>query len=128
MTSRVINPRNCYFETAVDLDDLINIQYTSGTTGFPKGCMLSHRYWLLLAKVQGEHDGRTYTRVMAANPFFYMTPQWLLLMTFYSRGTLFVARRLSGSRYISWIREHRIEFCSVSGGGLQAACATERHR
>ena len=32
-------------------------------------------------------------------------------MTFYSRGTLFVARRLSGSRYISWIREHRIEFC-----------------
>ena len=99
------------FATTVDLDDLINIQYTSGTTGFPKGCMLSHRYWLLLAKVQGEHDGRTYTRVMAANPFFYMTPQWLLLMTFYSRGTLFVARRLSGSRYISWIREHRIEFC-----------------
>jgi len=99
------------FTTAVNLDDLINIQYTSGTTGFPKGCLLSHRYWLLLAKVQGEHDGRTYTRVMAANPFFYMTPQWLLLMTFYSRGTLFVARRLSGSRYISWIREHRIEFC-----------------
>ena len=104
-------PDELIFETAVDLDDLINIQYTSGTTGFPKGCMLSHRYWLLLAKVQGEHDGRTYTRVMAANPFFYMTPQWLLLMTFYSRGTLFVARRLSGTRYISWIREHRIEFC-----------------
>lgn len=104
-------PNELLFQTTVDLDDLINIQYTSGTTGFPKGCMLSHRYWLLLAKVQGEHDGRTYTRVMAANPFFYMTPQWLLLMTFYSRGTLFVARRLSGSRYISWIREHRIEFC-----------------
>ena len=104
-------PNELLFQTAVDLDDLINIQYTSGTTGFPKGCMLSHRYWLLLAKVQGEHDGRSYTRVMAANPFFYMTPQWLLLMTFYSRGTLFVARRLSGSRYISWIREHRIEFC-----------------
>jgi crotonobetaine/carnitine-CoA ligase len=99
------------FHTAVALDDLMNIQYTSGTTGFPKGCMLSHRYWLLLAKVQGEHDGRKYTRVMAANPFFYMTPQWLLLMTFANRGTLFVARRLSGSRYISWIREHRIQFC-----------------
>jgi crotonobetaine/carnitine-CoA ligase len=104
-------PEALTFQVAVDLDDLVNIQYTSGTTGFPKGCMLSHRYWLLLAKVQGEHDGRTYTRVMAANPFFYMTPQWLLLMVFYTRGTLFVARRLSGSRYIAWIRDHRIQFC-----------------
>jgi crotonobetaine/carnitine-CoA ligase len=95
----------------VALDDLMNIQYTSGTTGFPKGCMLPHRYWLLLAKVQGFHDGRAYRRIMAANPFFYMTPQWLLLMAFYHRGTLFVARRLSGSRYASWIREHRIQFC-----------------
>ena len=31
----------------VALDDLMNIQYTSGTTGFPKGCMLTQRYWLV---------------------------------------------------------------------------------
>jgi fatty-acyl-CoA synthase len=39
-------------EREVGLDDLINMQYTSGTTGFPKGVMLSSRnivnngYWL----------------------------------------------------------------------------------
>jgi fatty-acyl-CoA synthase len=39
-------------ESAVALDDVINMQYTSGTTGFPKGVMLSSRnivnngYWL----------------------------------------------------------------------------------
>jgi fatty-acyl-CoA synthase len=39
-------------EGQVDLDDCINMQYTSGTTGFPKGVMLSSRnlvnngYWL----------------------------------------------------------------------------------
>ena len=31
------------FENAVGLDDVINMQYTSGTTGFPKGVMLSSR-------------------------------------------------------------------------------------
>jgi fatty-acyl-CoA synthase len=39
-------------EEAVGLEDVINMQYTSGTTGFPKGVMLSSRnivnngYWL----------------------------------------------------------------------------------
>src|SRR5688572_9653762 len=30
-------------EAAVQVDDVINMQYTSGTTGFPKGVMLSSR-------------------------------------------------------------------------------------
>jgi fatty-acyl-CoA synthase len=39
-------------ESAIGLDDVINMQFTSGTTGFPKGVMLSSRnilnngYWL----------------------------------------------------------------------------------
>jgi len=94
----------------VGLDDLMNIQYTSGTTGFPKGCMLPQRYWLTIGKVNAFRDGRSYKRILAATPFFYMDPQWLLLMAFYQRGTLFAARRQSASRFMEWLREHRIQF------------------
>ena len=92
-------------------DDLMNIQYTSGTTGFPKGCMLTHRYWLGAAFVNGFRDAKRLRRVLASTPFFYMDPQWLLLLCFYQRGTLFVAKRQSASRFAAWLREHRIHFC-----------------
>ena len=97
--------------TEVGLDDLLNIQYTSGTTGFPKGCMLSHRYWLTIAKVNARRDDRVFQRILAATPFFYMDPQWMMLMAFYQRATLFVARRQSASRFMEWIRRYRINFC-----------------
>jgi fatty-acyl-CoA synthase len=38
----------------VRADDVVNIQYTSGTTGFPKGAMLSHRNLLMNAYYVGE--------------------------------------------------------------------------
>ena len=93
------------------LDNLINIQYTSGTTGFPKGCLLTQRYWLLVAKVQSSCDDRAYPRVLASTPFFYMTPQWLLLLAFMQRGTVYVAARQSASRFMEWLRTYRINFC-----------------
>lgn len=92
-------------------DDLLNIQYTSGTTGMPKGCMLTHRHWLTCGKVNARRDGRVYRRILASTPFFYMDPQWLLLMTVFQRATLYVAERQSATKFMDWVRRHRIEFC-----------------
>jgi long-chain acyl-CoA synthetase len=92
-------------------DDLLNIQFTSGTSGFPKGCMLTQRYWIGAGKVNALRDGRDYRRILASTPFFYMDPQWLLLMTIFQRGTLYVAARQSTSRFMEWVRRYRIQFC-----------------
>lgn len=92
-------------------EDLMNIQYTSGTTGFPKGCMLRHRYWVATATVAARRDGVVYKNILAHQPYFYMDPQWMTLMAFLQRGTLFIANRPSASRFMDWVRSHRIHFC-----------------
>ena len=114
--------------TAPAIDDLMNIQYTSGTTGLPKGCMLPQRYWLTCAKAYATCDGLRYRRILSANPFFYMTPQWLLLMAFYQRATLFVAPHLSLSRYADWMRTYRIEFCWFPQDAHSAVAPTQMDR
>lgn len=98
-------------ETPTGPEDLMNIQYTSGTTGFPKGCLLRHSYWTGTAKVAARRDGLVYKNILASTPYYYMDPQWLTLMAFYQRGTLFVARRQSSSRFMQWVRRYDIHFC-----------------
>jgi crotonobetaine/carnitine-CoA ligase len=92
-------------------DDLLNIQYTSGTTGFPKGCMLTHRYWLTAGKVHARCDDQTFRRILITLPFFYMTALWQLAMSFYQGACVFVAARQSASRFMEWTREYEIDFC-----------------
>lgn len=94
-----------------DADDLLNIQYTSGTTGFPKGCMLTQRYWLTVGRVHAHCDAQTYERILISLPFFYMTGLWQLMMAFNQRAAVHVAQRQSGSRFMDWVREQEIDFC-----------------
>ena len=55
-----------------DFDDAINIQYTSGTTGFPKGATLSHHNILNNGYFVGEYCGYTEAdRVCVPVPFYH---------------------------------------------------------
>ena len=74
-------------ESAVAVDDVINMQYTSGTTGFPKGVMLSSRnivnngYWI------GEGLGYTPTdRLCLCVPLFHCFGCVLGVLAAYTHG------------------------------------------
>ncbi len=56
----------------VDKDDVCNMQYTSGTTGFPKGVMLTHYNVVNNGKYIGDHmDLSTADRMMIQVPMFH---------------------------------------------------------
>jgi len=95
----------------VDLDknDLAVILYTSGTTGNPKGCMASHDYFVNLAAVQANLFQLTEEdRVLTAQPFYYMDPQWNTLMVMTRNATLVLSEKFSTSTFWDDIRRYNI--------------------
>lgn len=100
--------------TPVARTDLLNLQYTSGTTGFPKGCMLSHDYWMIHACNSARHrrpESGGIENVLIWAPFFYMDPMWQFLMTLQLGGTAYIADRMSLSRFMDWLIDYRIHYC-----------------
>lgn len=84
-----------------------NFQYTSGTTGFPKACVLTHDYWLRigwLAAGLAELDEEDV--VLTAQPFSYMDPQWNTAMALTAGVPLVVLERFSASGFWPSVREH----------------------
>jgi fatty-acyl-CoA synthase len=62
-------------------DDVLLIQYTSGTTSFPKGVMLTHANMLANAFVSGDRIGfRAGDRFHSARPFFHVAGSTLSVL------------------------------------------------
>ncbi len=73
---------------AVDKDDVCNMQYTSGTTGFPKGVMLTHYNVVNNGKYIGDHmDLSTADRMMIQVPMFHCFGMVLSMTASMTHGT-----------------------------------------
>jgi len=94
-------------------DDLLNIQYTSGTTGFPKGCMQTQNYWILLGCVVDTMLDYSIENILTDHSFFYMDPQWQLVMALHCGARLNVAGRLSASKFIDRIKTFDIDMAWI---------------
>ncbi len=91
-------------------DDVANMQYTSGTTGFPKGVMLTHRNIINNGKTIGDRmDLSTVDRMMVQVPMFHCFGMVLTMTSIMTHGgTLCPLPYFSPKSSLSCINTERI--------------------
>ena len=96
--------------TAVRPDDVCNMQYTSGTTGFPKGVMLTHYNVVNNGKCIGDRMGlSTADRMMIQVPMFHCFGMVLSMTSSMTHGaTLCPLPYFSAKSSLACINQERI--------------------
>jgi long-chain acyl-CoA synthetase len=88
--------------------DLSTIGYTSGTTGHPKGAMLTHRGVLLNSKLTANTHMKTHEDVVVTSlPTAHVYGNVVMNGTFLTGGTLVLIQRFSEEAVVDAIRSHR---------------------
>ncbi|MFJ7213695.1 class I adenylate-forming enzyme family protein [Amycolatopsis sp. NPDC098790] len=104
--------------TEIDPLEVTNIQFTSGTTGLPKGCLLTHEYWMELG-IYGAILDQEAVRLLADHPFYYMQNQAYFMLAIVRGAALYVTPGLSRRKFMDWLHDYRIDFAWIDEGMLE---------
>lgn len=94
-------------------DDRIGIHYTSGTTGFPKGCILTHRTWLTAAAVSLHMLPSPPLRILSDAPYFYIDAPAETVLALMSGAEQYIASRASLSKFARRLVDLDIDYVEV---------------
>ena len=94
---------------SMDPDDVINIQYTSGTTGFPKGVMLTHLNVVNNGKLVGDTMNLTENdRLCIPVPFFHCFGCVLGTMAAVTHSTtMVIAEQFDPKRVLQMVQDEK---------------------
>ena len=101
--------------------DLFSILYTSGTSGLPKGCLISHRYAVNVGRTLGE-AGRFEPgdRVLTASPLFHTSGLIFAMVSVLCQGgSIAFEREFHASTFIA--RAGEVEATAIFGVGAVGA-------
>ena len=101
-----------WVQHALDPRTVVNVQYTSGTTGRPKGCLLDHTYWTTLGGsmlTEDPHLGPDDV-LLTAQPFSYVDPQWNVVAALMAGAHLVVLDGFHPSTFWVKVREHEVTY------------------
>jgi acyl-CoA synthetase (AMP-forming)/AMP-acid ligase II len=94
-------------------DNVVNLQYTSGTTGFSKACMLTHDYWLVLAFSSTAFFAADLRRFYIGSSLFYMVGQRILLNAMVAGGCAFIPRKAGAKRFMPDVAQYECDYCAL---------------
>ncbi|HNY88376.1 MAG TPA: AMP-binding protein [Methanoregulaceae archaeon] len=110
-------PVNCSF------DDLCQIQYTAGTTGNPKGAMLTQGNWLTSLETEREvlalHENDRYLGIY---PMGHVGVSWGLSVL-RAGGTYVIMKRFNLPEYLDLCRKYRISVLSGMPPVIHSLCS-----
>jgi fatty-acyl-CoA synthase len=97
----------------VHLDDLCTVVYTGGTTGRPKGVLMTHRVWQSMTWIQmSEWEFPAEIRIALPTPLSHAALS-VVAPVLLSGGTFYVMESFSPDAFFDLVEAHRITCCML---------------
>ena len=119
--SRASKANNTITEECATTEDALLLLYTSGTTGLPKGAVLSHRAEIARNMVVAAEFGVAPDDAFVAwSPLYHMGAAEISLGTLMSGGTVIVVNGFSTDRLVDIVCERRLGWLLIMPGTIPA--------
>ena len=128
-STRRASPAAAPHESSMEPDDPLFICYTSGTTGDPKGAVLTHRSWHYAALCRALQGGiNLHDRLLLPFPLAFTGGLAMMLTALWSGSMLVLERAFDPTRCLRLIEELRITVFMAVPVDLPAARRSPRVR